>query len=1007
MPSAALQKLASGLSSGGTGANDHGTTLSNRGGGSGGGGGVIRGLFQSLRAGLSTETGSPRHSRNGFADGQSTPRGGHGQNTNSTNLDVIRVDSDVSDAEDSRSRLLSSGASGYAGYPSVPRTPTSSDNGHIVLPLEVSMAASRSYSGRRSVEVKPARAASSSRPSFEAAKIEASATSYKVHSAGHCTVSGPTPLAETAKLMLTQSLQLQSSFFQASVTPPASAGALVQPGHQEHVWTASASAKSLTLDASREQQIPALEVSTAKTTPQESLTKAPSLAATAAREVQPSKPMSNNEGQHSKLAAKLRAFRPSFRKRLLEATTGSGAAQVSQPVATQVKKDPPDGSSSDASGDSGDGVEAAIVGVSVDGGDSCAAGVAAPTVAAAAGVAVIDAVNGHTIAPGAAMGLSTSDTIVLQHQGLECQEQHQEQQQRHCRSSSTNELSAMAVSQAVQRLQMRQQQEKAAARFSRSSQHLPAGGAGGGGGGSGLHNQYNTMQQPYHGHGQRDVVSSPAQHVMSAVSDVSSNGTSANSTTGGGTGASAPHGESGIAGLPSPQVHSQSRMSPARRLGLVAPQARSSTGSYAFQYALYDAHRTAANGGADAQLFGSHVSGDTEDKGGLDEWLGGDVPDMSRGRVLRAPAADLDRKSSMSCTEGRISAAGRLQAMVTGAASAGGDEAASFLQQLLLPEVPSTASVDLQYSNASTRVPSVVALAYGSSGGPAAGGGALGAPAGGLWGLLQASSSPFGYGGYGEMYPPTSPAPSTTTANTVAAAAGLGGGGAGGKLRHSSGQGHSQYGGPASFSGNSGPGSRPGSGILNSQTAPTSLFGGAQTYSSAGGIGVGIGGSATSVSDTFSSMPDLQGSADPHANKTAAQLVEELRELHTAPAGAPKAAVVDPSLQPPSRRSLRPASSGAIPAANAAARGREVGNRSCSGGLGEPVMATAAAPGDSSVLHHQQLRDELVAALWRMLRAKNSEAVSYLLAVDPASKANGPIAPMLKEMRSWVYLNMW
>ncbi|GIL61660.1 hypothetical protein Vafri_16067 [Volvox africanus] len=1002
MPSAALQKLASGLSSGGTGVNDHSTPLTSRGGG---GGGVIRGILQSLRAGLTTEAGSPRRSRTGFVDGQSTPRGSNIQNANSTHLDGIRVDSDVSDAEDSRSRLLSSGPNGYAGYSLMSRTPTSSDNGHIVLPLEVSMAASRSYSGRQAT---PARSASSARPSFEAARIEASATSYKVHSTGRSTTSGPTPLAESAKMLLGQSLQLQSSLFQASVPTSASAGSPVQPGHQEHVWTATASAKSLTPDATKGQQIPVQEITcTAKTLAQESTSRAPSLTATVTPEIQPSKPASVTEGQPSKLAAKLRAFRPSLRKRLLEASTGSGGAQGPLPSAKHAEKDSPDGNISDASGDSGDGAEAASVGGSVDGCDSCTAGVAAVAAAAAAGGPVVDGVKGRPNAADTAMGLSTSDTLVLQHHRQECQEQQQQQQQWHCRSASTNELSAMAVSQAVQRLQMRQQQEKAAARFARGSLHLPIVGAGGGGSGNSLYNQCNTTQQPYQGHGQRDVASSSSsQRVLSATSDVSGNGTFA-SANGAANGASAPYSESSIVGLSSTQLHSQPRMSPGGPRRLTAPQVRSCAGNYAFQHALYDAHRTAANGGMESHLSGSHASAvDTAaDKGGLDEWLGGDVPDMSRGRVPRTPASDLDRKSSMSYTEGRISAAERLQAMVSTAASTGGDEAASYLQQLLLPEIPSTASVDLQYSNASTRVPSVVALAYGSSGGPAAGGGP-GAPVGGLWGLVQTSCSPFTYGGYGEMHPPSSPATSTTTAAAaVAAAAGLSGG-VSGYLRHSSAQGHSQYGGPASFGGSSGPGSRPGSAILNSQTAPTSLFGGTQRYSSAGGIGVGVGGSATSVSDTYSSMPDVQSTAGPHANKTAAQLVEELRELYTAPAAPATAAVADQTLLPPPlRRNVHPASSGAVPAANAAAKGGEFGSASCGGGLDDLVTVTTAV--ESSAPHQPQLRDELIAALWRLLRAKDSEAVSYLLAVDPASKPNGPIAPMLKEMRSWVYLNMW
>ncbi|GLI66404.1 hypothetical protein VaNZ11_010165 [Volvox africanus] len=987
MPPAALQKLASGLSSGGTGVNDHSTSLPNR---VGGGGSVIRGILQSLRAGLTTEAGSTRRSRTGFVDGQSTPRG----SANSTNLDGIRVDSDVSDAEDSRSRLLCSAPNGYAHHSLMSRTPNSSDNGHIVLPLEVSIAASHSYGGRQSGQATPARAASSARPSFEAARIEASATSYKVHSTGRSTVSGATPLAESAKMLLAQSLQLQSSLLQASVPTPASAGLPVQPVHQEHVWTATASPKSVTPDATKEQQIPVGEItSTTKALTCESPTRAPSLTATASHELQPSKPASFSEGQPSKLAAKLRAFRPSLRKRLSEASTGSGGAQGPKPSAKQAEKDLPDGSGRDDSADSGDGAEAAGVEVSADGGGSCTAGLAAAVAAAAAaGGPVADGVNGRKTSAGRGRGLSTSDNIVLQHLGQVCQEQ---QQQLHCRSASTNELSAMAVSQAVQRLQMRQQQEKAAARFTRGSLHLPIVSAGGSGSGSSLYNQCYTAQQPYQGHGQRDMVSSwPAQRSLSATSDVSSSGTSVNEA---GNGTGAPYSESRIVGLSSPQRHSQACMSPggARRLA-APPVVRSSAASYAFQHALYDAHQTAANGGVEPHAPGSHSSADTADKVGLDEWLGGDVPDMSRGRVPRTPASDVDR------TEGRISAAERLQAMVSSAASAGGDEAASYLQQLLLPEMPSTASVDLQYSNASTRVPSVVALAYGSSGGPAAGGGPV-TPVGGLWGLLQTSSSPFTYGGYGEMHAPSSPAPSSTAiAAAVAAVAGFSRG-VSGHLRHSSAQGHFQYGGSASFGGSSAPGSRPGSVILNSQTAPTALMGDTQRYSSAGGICVGVGGSATSVSDTYSSVPDIQSNASPHANKTAAELVEELRELCAAPVAPPTAAVADQTLLPPSRRNIRPASSGAVPAANAAAKLREFGSVSYGGGLDELVPAGL----ESSAPHQQQLRDGLIAALWRLLRAKDSEAVSYLLAVDPAAKPNGPIAPMLKEMRSWVYLNMW
>ncbi|GFR52960.1 hypothetical protein Agub_g15634, partial [Astrephomene gubernaculifera] len=50
---------------------------------------------------------------------------------------------------------------------------------------------------------------------------------------------------------------------------------------------------------------------------------------------------------------------------------------------------------------------------------------------------------------------------------------------------------------------------------------------------------------------------------------------------------------------------------------------------------------------------------------------------------------------------------------------------------------------------------------------------------------------------------------------------------------------------------------------------------------------------------------------------------------------------------------------------------------------------------------------DLVGALWRLVHAKDAEAVQFLLGVDPRSRENRGIAGTLQELRSWIYVNMW
>ncbi|GLC45908.1 hypothetical protein PLESTF_000711200 [Pleodorina starrii] len=938
MPPAALQKLASGLSSGG--ANDHSPPTS----GQGGRGGMIRGLLQTIRAGLSTDSGSPRSSRTGLGEPSVTPRGSQGQHLLATNLDSLRTESDDSD-DDLCKRALSSGPNGRVTAPTITRTPLYSESGHIALPLEVPLAASRRYSGRRSGQATPAQSASSARPSFDTARTEPSSAiaSSAVLSGGVRSLSsGPAPVLETAAKLLAEAVlpppppSLSPSPWLASAAAPAHA-AEANPSWQapqEPVWQASAdsAAGGARGDAAAASSWavnppgPGVPETASQTTIPLPGAEAPSPFTAVA--VPPLAPEVQPATAAARPTSGTRFLQPPVRRLLLDsavaAVSGSAAVASAAPVSKMPQRTRSDASSNDG--------EAAA------GGEGGVAGAAPP----ATGGDEVD-VSGPEIVE------ATSAAA------------QQQQQQRHCRSASTTALSAMAVSQAVHRLQMRQQQEKAAARFGRSSTHIFGGGGGGAGGGSsGLHHQY-PPQSPY----PRDIVAeAPAQRVLSVASDGSGG-------SGGEQGAPAPHGDAAAAALspagsgPSPQL----LQSPARRLGFsAAAQPRSTTGSFLYQHALYDGHRAGVAGGGRPSV---HRTADKSGgSAGLDEWLG-DVPDMSGGRLtpVPTPASDWGGRSSMSYTEGHVSAAERLQAMVSGVASVGGDDAASYLQQLLIPDMmPSTASVDLHYSSTSTRVPSVLALAYGSSGGPATVSATASAAAGcGLWGMmqLQTGGSPLacsgyggGGGGGGEGFTPASPA-----------AAAVGNGGA--HARHLSAQGHSMYGDmrtsrPSTGGGSSAACSRHGSMILNSAAAP--LFGG-------GNMSYGVGGgSATSGSGTFamletagSNQAAAAGSASthnthtsaganalPHVNKSAMQLVDELREVQSAAAAA-----------------------------------------------------TADSPPPPQQQQQQQQRDELVAALWRLVRAKDSDAVNYLLSVDPSSRPNRPIAPVLKEMRSWVYLNMW
>lgn len=120
---------------------------------------------------------------------------------------------------------------------------------------------------------------------------------------------------------------------------------------------------------------------------------------------------------------------------------------------------------------------------------------------------------------------------------------------------------------------------------------------------------------------------------------------------------------------------------------------------------------------------------------------------------------------------------------------------------------------------------------------------------------------------------------------------------------------------------------------------------------------------------------ELPDSASLHGKKTASQLVEELRELYDAAA-----------------------SDGATPPPRATSFQKIFVGSTCS--CEHDTTATADGV-------QQQQREELVAALWRLVRAKDSDAVSYLLAMDVGSRANRKISKVIKEMRSCVYVNMW
>ncbi|EFJ51808.1 hypothetical protein VOLCADRAFT_87354 [Volvox carteri f. nagariensis] len=715
----------------------------------------------------------------------------------------------------------------------------SSETGHIALPLEVPLAASRSYSGRRSVAV--------------------------------------TDVVKGAMPDTIESLSGKTASPGFSETPPDSP--------------------------------------TARTAP---LVPAPAPAA---------------EKRPAKLASKLRSFKPSIRRRILEATVSTGSAAVPAPAVPAQTL--------------GDSSSPHVAG---SGGDSDGTGGGPSTSGKAPQVE-----EAFTDAPAAALeGQQPIMADASLHSPFQAPQPQQEQLQQlmQCRFASTSALSAMAVSKAVHRLQLRQQQEKAAARYARTAPHIPNVS------GSGLHHQYASPPP----HQREPAAAASTQRVLSVASDGSSS-----SGCGGSAAAVAvesnesgmylPYGSS-MGALPQSHPPLQQGYSPARRLGFGMNQSRSASSNFAFQKAQYDGHRNAPAGaadGGDAAPDSGRTSTAQATNADFDEWLGADVPDMSRGRLTRVVPTDLDRRSSMSYTEGHISAAERLQAMVSSAASAGGDEAASYLQQLLIPDMSSTASVDLHYSNNSNPVASVVTLAYGSSSGPAAAS-AMATPvpgAGGLWGLLQNSNSPLAFSASEDTggFLRTSPATPTVTSKIAAAAAAMGCGSSGSAhVRPLSAQGHWLNGDrvPRSSTGcGSGHLSRQGSVTFTSQSAH---FGAAPSHSSV--VVGGANGSVTSGSGTSLMLELPTSSSCPHVNKTATQLVEELRELHaTAVAAEP---------QPPT-------------------------------------------PQQQQLL----LRDELTAALWRLLRAKDSEAVSYLLAVDPASKPNRLIAPMLAEMRSWVYLNMW
>ncbi|KXZ52968.1 hypothetical protein GPECTOR_8g340 [Gonium pectorale] len=395
---------------------------------------------------------------------------------------------------------------------------------------------------------------------------------------------------------------------------------------------------------------------------------------------------------------------------------------------------------------------------------------------------------------------------------------------------------------------------------------------------------------------------------------------------------------------------------------------------------------------------GSTGGGDSCDAGaaGLDDWLDlNDVPDLSRVRSGTAggvpAAADLmAARSSASFTEGIRNTAERLQAMVDSAAP--GDDGASFLQQLLMPEAAaSTASSDILYSSGvgPTAIPSILALAYGSTGGgvPAAGGTAGG-------GLSASASSPMA-GGISAAriraaYGSSSSGPQAFTGSSPRA----GGTGATSPrllsaaeaLRPPQARAHSQAA-PAAVAVVAGPVARAASGVLpgaatrlSSTTLPSTRSEVLRPTSSrtdctlqrndtASSITAGL---ATAPSSSLCSAaasavdPRVGAAPGPQAAMSASQLVDHLRELHAAMiAGEPRvgAQATDPRV--------------------------------------------GADAGADVELEDALLADELEEMLWGRLRHKDGEATSCLLALDPSAPANAPLAGMINEMRSWVYTNMW
>ncbi len=190
--------------------------------------------------------------------------------------------------------------------------------------------------------------------------------------------------------------------------------------------------------------------------------------------------------------------------------------------------------------------------------------------------------------------------------------------------------------------------------------------------------------------------------------------------------------------------------------------------------------------------------------------------------------------------------------------------------------------------------------------------------------------------------------------------------------------------------------SRPSSGTHSISGMCGLSTGGAANVSGRRALAIQVGLMRSATADLAGELAAASGlgsprnaALEPHAGKSAEELVQQLRDLYDSGALGCSGG------------------SGAF-SSRQGSRGSVSSGRQDSLGLPEvPEAGMGSGFEGVGVVEAAALRAELVEAMWKRVLAKDTDAVSYLLGLDPAARCNRPFAGVLQEMRTWVYVNMW